>query len=84
MMCSQSDLRHAELAASQIFDLLSDMFGIELVSDRRQAPQQLRLLSGPGIEVFLVERVWCLGHRWNVTRQAAWRKVQPNECRTMV
>jgi phosphoribosylcarboxyaminoimidazole (NCAIR) mutase len=42
-MCSQSDCA-AQVAASQILDLLGDMFGIEFVSGRRQPTQQLRLL----------------------------------------
>ncbi len=50
-------LRRAELAASQILNLLGNVFGVETVAAGRQATQQVRLLLGPGVEVCLVERV---------------------------
>ena len=49
--------RRPEIAASQILDLLGNVFKIDLVADHSQTTQQLRLPLCPGVEVFLVERL---------------------------
>ena len=48
-------LRYAEIAASQIFDLLGNVLKVELVSGRPELTQQVRLLLRPSVEVFVVE-----------------------------
>ena len=57
--------RRAQVAASQILDLLGYMFKVELVAERRQAAQQRRWLLRSGVEIFLVER-FSRGHLLNL------------------
>jgi hypothetical protein len=42
--------RRAQIAVSQVFDLLGYMSEVELVAGRRQAAQQFRLLLRPGVK----------------------------------
>jgi hypothetical protein len=55
-------LRRAEIAASQILDLLGDVLKVErvaarLVHGRRQTAQQRRLLLRPGVEIRVVKGI---------------------------